>query len=103
MIKEINSANFEETVKSGIVLADFWAPWCGQCKMLMPSVEQTAKDFEGKITVVKVNVDECRAEAAKYMVASLPTLILFKNGEPAGSISGMTTKGKIAELINSNL
>ena len=93
----LTSENFEEEVlKSDIpVLVDFWATWCGPCRMIAPEVEKIAEEYDGKIKVGKVNVDEEAELAIKYRVASIPTLILFREGEPAEKAIGYRTKDDI--------
>ncbi len=90
----LTSANFEEEViKSDVpVLVDFWATWCGPCRMIAPEVEKIAEEYDGRVKVGKVNVDEEVELAVKYRVNSIPTLILFKDGEPAGKAIGYRTK-----------
>ena len=97
---EIEEAKFDEMVlKSKTpVLVDFWAPWCGPCRMVAPIVEQLAGEYAGKISFVKVNVDNNQKVAGQYGVMSIPTLILFKGGKPVTNIVGFKPK---AELKNS--
>ena len=97
---KVTAENFDEVLESGKpVLVDFWATWCGPCKMLAPIIEEIANEYEGKAKVAKVNVDEQSALAAKYGIMSIPTLILFKNGEIADKTVGLKTKEQIKELI----
>ncbi|EAH9148798.1 thioredoxin, partial [Campylobacter upsaliensis] len=84
-------------------LVDFWAPWCGPCRMLSPVIDELASDFEGKAKICKVNTDEQGDLAAEYGVRSIPTLIFFKNGEVAGQLVGAQSKQTIADKINSLL
>ena len=81
------------------VLVDFFATWCGPCKMIAPIIEEIAKDFEGSVKVCKLDVDEAPAIAGKYSVMSIPTLLLFKDGKPIASSVGYTTKEKIEKMI----
>lgn len=103
MVKNLNVENFDESVKDGVVLVDFYADWCGPCKMLAPVLEELAEDLEGKATVVKVNVDEQNELAAKYKVSSIPSLKVFKDGEVVEETMGFQPKPKLAELVNKAL
>jgi len=97
----LNDSNFEqEVLKSDIpVVVDFWATWCGPCQMLAPVLEEVASENEGKIKVGKVNVDENRDLAMKFRISSIPTLILFKNGEPVDMALGYKTKEQLVKFI----
>lgn len=97
----LTKENFEnEVLKSDIpVLVDFWATWCGPCMMLAPVVEELAHELEGKVKVGKVNVDEQNELAIKYQVASIPTLLLFKNGELVNTSVGFMPKAAIVEKL----
>lgn len=81
------------------VLVDFWADWCGPCRMIAPIVEEVAQEMEGKVKVYKVNIDEEPGLAQEYGVMSIPTLILFKNGAPAGTTVGVVPKEEIITMI----
>lgn len=99
----ITEANFEtEVLRSELpVLVDFWADWCGPCRMLSPLIADLAKEYEGKIKVGKVNVDEQQELAMKYRVVSIPTLVLFRGGQAVNRLVGAVPKGRIEEMLNS--
>jgi thioredoxin 1 len=99
MITELDESNFEEEVlKSAIpALVDFWAPWCGPCKMMGPILEEASAEWEGKIKVCKLNVDEVMNVARNYQIQSIPTMILFENGEPAKRLVGARPKSAFME------
>ena len=98
----ITDSNFEdEVMKSNVpVLIDFWAVWCGPCKFIAPIVEEMAKDYEGKLKVAKCDVDSNQAIAIKYGIRSIPTLLIFKDGEVAEQIVGAVPKQHIAAKID---
>ncbi|MCK5083821.1 MAG: thioredoxin, partial [Candidatus Omnitrophica bacterium] len=85
------------------VLVDFWAEWCGPCRMVSPIVDELAEDLQDKLKVVKVNVDEAQDLAGNYQVMSIPTLLLFKGGEPVEQIVGAVSKDQLFEKINAKL
>jgi thioredoxin 1 len=99
----VTDASFDQDVlkSDGPVLVDFWAEWCGPCRMIAPALEEIAKEMGGKLTVAKVNIDENPNTPTKYNVRGIPTLILFKNGQIAGTKVGALPKSKLAEWINS--
>ncbi len=101
----LDEKNFEaEVINSSLpVLVDFWAVWCGPCKVLSPIVEELAKEYEGKLKVGKVNVDENNALAAKYGIMSIPTLKFFKSGKLAGELIGAAPKSSIEQEIKKYL
>ena len=101
MEKILTAENFEEIVMGAEVpvLVDFWATWCGPCMMLAPIVEEIAKEYEGKIVVGKVNVDEQPALAAQFGIASIPTLLLFKDGELSDTMIGYRSKAEIEKMF----
>jgi thioredoxin 1 len=103
--KEVTDAQFEaEVLKSETpVLVDFWAPWCGPCRMVAPLVEELADEYGPKVKFVKVNTDESFNTAASYGIRSIPTLIVFKGGQPVGQIIGFRPKNDLKRVIDQAL
>jgi len=101
-VKEIDDSSFESEVLQADqpVLVDFWAPWCGPCKAIAPTVEALAKEYSGKIRFAKCNVDENPVTPGKFSIRAIPTLIIFKNGKVAEQITGMVAKAKLEEAIS---
>ncbi|MEJ6711657.1 MAG: thioredoxin [Flavobacteriales bacterium] len=102
MALEITSANFEETVLKSDkpVLVDFWAEWCGPCRMVGPIVDELHTDYEGKAVVGKVNVDDQQEIAAQYGIRNIPTILFFKNGEMVDKNVGVAPKADLAKKID---
>ena len=96
----LNNNNFYETIKNGVVLVDFWATWCGPCKMLAPNVEEIAKEYEGRAVVGKVDVDENPDLAERFGIMSIPALFVFVNGEVKEKLIGYRLKMQIAEVLD---
>ena len=104
-VLHITDADFETAVvQSDIpVLVDFWAPWCGPCKMIAPILDEIAPEFSGKAKIVKINVDDNQLVAGQFGVRSIPTLLLFKNGQLAATQVGALPKNQLAAFINQHL
>mgnify|MGYP000417476152 CR=1 FL=1 len=100
---ELNDANFDATTKEGVSFVDFWAPWCGPCRMLAPIIDELANDYEGKASICKVNTDEAQDLAVKYGVRSIPTMIVMKDGDVIETMVGVQSKGAISEKIDKAL
>jgi thioredoxin 1 len=99
--EKVTDASFDKDVlgATGPVVVDFWAEWCQPCKMIGPSLEEISAELNGKVTIAKLNVDENPRIAARYGVRSIPTLILFKNGEPTSMQIGAQPKGRLSDWI----
>ncbi|MFW2516755.1 thioredoxin [Aliarcobacter butzleri] len=100
---DLNRNNIKENIQEGVVLVDFWAPWCGPCRMLAPAIDQLAEEFENKAKICKVNTEEEPDLTSEYQVRSIPTILFFKNGEIVDQMIGSTTKAKLEEKLNSLL
>lgn len=102
-IVKVTDADFDSKVESGVQLVDFWATWCGPCKMIAPVLEELAADYECKADILKLDVDENPSTAAKYEVMSIPTLIVFKDGQPVDKVVGFQPKENLAEVLDKHL
>lgn len=103
MAKVINSSEFNSEIKDGVVVVDFFATWCGPCKMLAPIFEELGSEMSGKVKFLKVDVDQSSDIAMKYKVASVPTMAVFKNGESVDKIVGFVPKEKIKATVEAHL
>ncbi len=101
-IPEVCDSNFNEEVLQSSVPAvvDFWASWCGPCRMLSPLVEELSQEYSGKIKIVKMNTDDNPSTPSKYMIISIPTLIFFKNGKPVDQLVGVQSKNEIKKHLD---
>ena len=104
LIKQLSDASFEaDVLKSSIpVLVDYWAEWCGPCKMIAPILEEVARDYDGKLQVAKVDVDENQTTAGKYGIRGIPTLMIFRNGAPVATKVGALSKSQLANFLKDN-
>lgn len=103
MAINLNEANFKEHTAKGVVLVDFWAAWCGPCQAVLPIMDELSKDFEGRASICKVNVDEERALARQYSVSSIPTILLMKDGQVVERIVGAQSKSVFETKLNALL
>jgi len=97
-VKSLTSSNFDKNIESGLVLVDFWATWCRPCKIQGPIIQQVSDELSGKVSVFKIDIDYSPAIADRYNIQSIPTMILFKDGEAVGQFIGVTQK---SDIINS--
>ena len=100
---ELTSANFEATVSSGVAVVDFWAPWCGPCRMVAPVIEELAEEYEGKAKICKVNTDEEQDLAVKFGIRSIPTILFQKDGKVVDQTVGAAAKQTFKQKIDSLL
>ena len=102
-ILDVTDQDFAEETKEGLVLADFWAPWCGPCKMIAPVLEELDAEMGDQVKIVKLDVDENQETAGKFGVMSIPTLLLFKDGNMVDKAVGFQPKEALVELINKHV
>ena len=99
-MKELNNENFEKETKSGVTLVDFFAEWCGPCRMMTPVLDEVEKELKGKATVAKLDIDHSSAIAAKFQVTSVPTLVLLKDGKEVDRLIGVRDAEAIKSFIS---
>ena len=102
-VKTFTDADFGDSVKSGLVLVDFWAEWCAPCRRLAPTVDQLAEEYNGKLTVAKMNVDENPMTPPNFMIRGIPTLLLFKDGDLKETVVGLADKADLVRMIDKHL
>ncbi|HEY5619714.1 MAG TPA: thioredoxin [Vicinamibacterales bacterium] len=102
-LRTLTDTNFDQEIRSGVVLVDFWAEWCGPCRRIAPIVEELAGQYDGRATVGKLNVDENPNVPGRFMIRGIPTLLLFKNGQLADTLVGLAPKEDIARMIDKHL
>lgn len=104
-IIHLTDAGFDTDVlkAEGAILVDFWAEWCGPCKMVAPILDEVAEEYADKLTIAKLNIDDNPATAPKYGIRGIPTLLLFKNGEVVATKVGALSKGQLKEFLNASL
>jgi thioredoxin 1 len=103
MAVALTKENFTQSIESGVALVDFWAPWCGPCKMQLPIVEELSTELEGQAVIAKINVDEQPELASQFGVMSIPTLILFKDGQPVDKMVGVQSKDALKSKISNQM
>ena len=103
MLKVVNSNEFKNEIENGVVVVDFFATWCGPCKMLAPVLEGLSSEMEGKAKIIKVDIDQSSDLANKFEVSSVPTMMVFKDGKKADTMVGFLPKERIKQTIEANL
>jgi len=99
--QELNDQNIQETIASGITLVDFYADWCQPCKMLANTIDEVASDYDGKVTVAKVDIEACKEATKAYSISALPTVVIFKDGKIVETIVGLNQKDRYAKALDS--
>ena len=102
-IKVFTDSNFDTETKQGMVLVDFWAEWCGPCRRMEPTVDALANQYDGRVTIAKLNVDENPNVPGRFMIRGIPTLLLFKDGQLAETVVGLAAKEDLTRIIDKHL
>lgn len=102
-LKYLTDENFEQSISTGVTLVDFYADWCGPCRMIAPIVEELSNELKGKATIAKVDIENAQGTAQKFQVTSIPTIIIFKNGKEVDRIIGVRDKASLKKLLDSQL
>ena len=102
-VKTFTDADFGDSVKNGVVLVDFWAEWCAPCRRIAPLVDQLAEEFDGRLTVGKLDIDSEQMTGPRFMVRGIPTLLLFKDGDLKETVVGLSTKDDLTKMIEKHL
>ena len=102
-VKTFTDADFGESVQKGLVLVDFWAEWCAPCRRLAPTVDQLAEEYNGKLSVAKMNVDENPMTPPNFMIRGIPTLLLFKDGDLKETVVGLADKADLVRMIDKHI
>src|SRR5687767_8535459 len=102
-VKTFTDSDFDQSVKDGVVLVDFWAEWCAPCRRLAPTVDQLAEEYHGRMTVAKVNIDDNPNTPTQFMIRGIPTLLLFKDGALKETIVGLAAKDDLVRLIDKHV
>lgn len=103
MATELSTKDFEEKIQEGVTLVDFYAPWCGPCKMMSPIIDELSSEYKGRANIYKVNVDNEPDLANRFQVMSIPTIIVFKDGKAVDQTLGAQSKNKLKDMIDKNL
>lgn len=99
MVKTLTDANFEQETSQGLVLVDFWAQWCGPCRMQAPIIDQLDEEMGDKVTFTKVNIDDCPAVSEQFRIMSIPTLLIKKDGQIVDTLIGLHQKERLASIL----
>lgn len=99
LVKHLTDTEFSSSIASGATLVDFWAPWCGPCKAIAPVLDELAREYDGKLAIAKINVDEQPATVEAFGIMSIPTMIIFKDGKPLGKAVGALPKAQLKRFI----